>query len=121
MSAEDESGERGRRFSAKRAEQARLAAGLTLRAVAGQIERSHVTVRLYEKGKVRPSAEILPVYAKALGVDIEELYDEAPPEPAGDESDEPARLHGLSGGRWVLGGSRQNADAGRDRTGNSGP
>lgn len=94
--------------------------------IAGEIDRAPGTVRNWERGHASPGPAILPVYARALGVDVEDLFEDPDPAlhaataerarpPA--ENPEPVRM---GGNRWVLGNSSP-AEPGKDHRGNSGP
>jgi hypothetical protein len=87
MSTKDEGDRPERRFSGRRAQLAREAAGRSRRWVAGEIGRPYNTVVNHELGRRVVPDEIVPRYAEALGVDVEDLYErpgdaEALPEPA---------------------------------------
>jgi transcriptional regulator with XRE-family HTH domain len=88
-----------RRFSGKRAQRARQAAGKSYAVVAGEIGRHQTTIRHWERGNEVPPADILPAYARALDVDVEELLD-PPPRPVPyvlpDEGDEHDALPGAA-------------------------
>jgi transcriptional regulator with XRE-family HTH domain len=65
----------------------REAAGRSRRWVAGEIGRTYNAVVNYELGRSVPQDEIIPRYAEALRIDVEDLYErpgdaETLPEPA---------------------------------------
>lgn len=57
-----------------RLQQARKAAGLSLRALAELVDLSHAAIKKYEDGKVYPSSDILLRLAKALNVRIDFFF-----------------------------------------------
>lgn len=57
-----------------RIHQARLAAGLTLKALGGQAGVSHATIQKYEKGLLTPSSAMLLKLARACGVRTEYFF-----------------------------------------------
>jgi transcriptional regulator with XRE-family HTH domain len=61
----------------ERIERARLAAGLSLRALADAIGVSHTMVSKYEKNETTPSSQLLIGIAKALGVRVEYFFRKA--------------------------------------------
>lgn len=62
-------------FSRQRLRQAREAAGLSQERLARRIDRSTFTVIDYERGRARPSLEVLPALALALGVAVDALFE----------------------------------------------
>jgi len=57
-----------------RIERARKAAGLTQRALAGQVELSAMAISKYERNEVTPGSDVLLRLAKALGVRVEYFF-----------------------------------------------
>src|ERR1700722_17325933 len=57
-----------------RLKQARLAAGLSLRALAEKVDVSPPAIQKYEQGKIVPSSDVLIKLAHALGISVEHLF-----------------------------------------------
>lgn len=58
----------------ERIEQARLAAGLSMRALSGLIGVSPMAISKYERGLINPSSSVLLALSKALGVKVEYFF-----------------------------------------------
>ncbi len=62
-------------FSGRRMRLVRRQAGLSLDALADRLGRNFTTVRAYERGTTKPSADALGALAHLLGCPIDDLYE----------------------------------------------